>query len=62
MVATCRYFRVYYIRSFVIDVWWGIGEPTAQTYNFAAYQQLVGIASALNLKVAFIMSFHQWYV
>mmetsp|Transcript_19937 Transcript_19937/g.52917 ORF Transcript_19937/g.52917 Transcript_19937/m.52917 type:complete len:567 (-) Transcript_19937:143-1843(-) len=47
------------IDGFMVDVWWGITEPTPKAYNFAPYRQLVEMAKARSWKVQMVSSFHQ---
>lgn len=45
--------------GFMVDVWWGITEPTPMNYTFEAYKELVKEAKARNLTVQMVGSFHQ---
>lgn len=45
--------------GFMVDVWWGLTEPTSRNYNFKPYEELVRMAEQRNLKVQFVASFHQ---
>mmetsp|Transcript_24021 Transcript_24021/g.56537 ORF Transcript_24021/g.56537 Transcript_24021/m.56537 type:complete len:507 (-) Transcript_24021:82-1602(-) len=45
--------------GFMVDVWWGITEPTPMNYTFEAYKELVKEAKVRNLKVQMVGSFHQ---
>lgn len=41
------------------DVWWGATEPTAKSYRFDGYKQLVDMCKSIGLKVQLVTSFHQ---
>eukprot|EP01029_Cantina_marsupialis_P010733 TRINITY_DN243_c0_g2_i1.p1 TRINITY_DN243_c0_g2~~TRINITY_DN243_c0_g2_i1.p1 ORF type:complete len:444 (-),score=148.38 TRINITY_DN243_c0_g2_i1:416-1747(-) len=42
----------------MVDVWWGIGEPSPKQYNFGGYVQLAKMCKSLDLKLQAVMSFH----
>ncbi|CAE7662413.1 BAM1 [Symbiodinium sp. CCMP2456] len=41
------------------DVWWGATEPSAKSYKFDGYKQLVDMCKSIGLKVQLVTSFHQ---
>ena len=43
----------------MIDVWWGIIEPSPQVYNFTPYMQLFEMCKQIGLHVEPVLSFHQ---
>jgi len=45
--------------GFMVDVWWGITEPSPGHYNFSAYRQLVDQAKQHGFKVQTVASFHR---
>jgi len=47
------------VDGFMADVWWGATERSPKSYNFGAYQKLVGLAKARGLLVQLVTSFHQ---
>lgn len=47
------------VDGIMIDIWWGITEPTPKNYNFTGYQQLFTLMQSYNLKIIPVLSFHQ---
>jgi len=47
------------VDGFMTDVWWGLTEPSPQSYNFNAYKEMVSMAKARDLKIQMVSSFHQ---
>ncbi|KAK2943044.1 putative Beta-amylase 3, chloroplastic [Blattamonas nauphoetae] len=47
------------VNGIMVDVWWGITEPTPKTYNFAPYLQLAQKCQSLGLRLQCVMSFHR---
>lgn len=47
------------IDGFMVDVWWGITEPTPTAYDFAPYRQLVDMAKERSWEIQIVSSFHQ---
>lgn len=43
----------------MVDVWWGICEPSPKRYNFGGYQRLADLCQQAGLKLQCVMSFHQ---
>ena len=41
------------------DCWWGIAERSEKSYDFSAYQELTDMAASNDLKIQYVMSFHQ---
>jgi len=47
------------VDGFMTDVWWGVTETSAKSYNFNGYKELVQMAKDRGLKVQVVSSFHQ---
>ena len=47
------------VQGVMIDVWWGLSEPSAKSYNFTAYKHLASLCQSVGLKLQVVMSFHQ---
>eukprot|EP00418_Pyrodinium_bahamense_P096156 CAMPEP_0179044662 /NCGR_PEP_ID=MMETSP0796-20121207/17786_1 /TAXON_ID=73915 /ORGANISM="Pyrodinium bahamense, Strain pbaha01" /LENGTH=471 /DNA_ID=CAMNT_0020741061 /DNA_START=65 /DNA_END=1480 /DNA_ORIENTATION=+ len=47
------------VDGFMVDVWWGITEPSPGQYRFDAYKQLVALAKERGFEVQCVTSFHQ---
>ena len=47
------------VNGVMVDVWWGITEPSPRSYNFSAYTQLADLCNQSGLKLQCVMSFHQ---
>jgi beta-amylase len=47
------------VDGFMADMWWGVTEPSAKSYSFDAYEELVSMAKDRGMKVQFVTSFHQ---
>eukprot|EP00440_Ansanella_granifera_P010611 gb/GFBE01011513.1/.p1 GENE.gb/GFBE01011513.1/~~gb/GFBE01011513.1/.p1 ORF type:complete len:495 (+),score=74.32 gb/GFBE01011513.1/:1-1485(+) len=45
--------------GFMMDVWWGITEPSPKRYDFTAYRQLLNQAKVRGFKVQVVTSFHR---
>jgi len=45
--------------GFMVDVWWGITEPSPGHYNFSAYRELIDQAKQHGFKVQAVASFHR---
>eukprot|EP00932_Pfiesteria_piscicida_P000943 SRR837773.10922.p1 GENE.SRR837773.10922~~SRR837773.10922.p1 ORF type:complete len:411 (-),score=62.73 SRR837773.10922:105-1337(-) len=43
----------------MVDVWWGLCEPSPGKYSFEGYLQLAKICKEIGLKLQAVMSFHQ---
>jgi len=47
------------IAGFMVDVWWGITEPSPKTYMWDGYKKLFQMAKDRGWKVQIVASFHQ---
>lgn len=47
------------VDGIMADMWWGVTEPQAKSYNFDAYKQIVQMVKDRSMKVQFVTSFHQ---
>jgi len=47
------------IDGFMVDVWWGLTEPSPQTYVWDGYKKLFDMAVARDWQVQVVSSFHQ---
>jgi len=47
------------VDGIMVDVWWGLTEPFAETYHFGPYMMIVNMCREIGLKVQFVTSFHQ---
>jgi len=47
------------VKGVMIDVWWGLSEPEAQSYNFTAYKHITAMCKNVGLKLQVVMSFHR---
>ncbi|CAE7596792.1 BAM3 [Symbiodinium natans] len=47
------------VDGIMADVWWGATEPSAKSYKFDGYRQLVDMCKGIGLKVQLVTSFHQ---
>jgi len=47
------------VKGVMIDVWWGLSEPYAKSYNFTAYQHITSMCKSVGLNLQVVMSFHK---
>jgi len=47
------------VKGVMIDVWWGLSEPSAKSYNFTAYKHIATMCRSVGLKLQVVMSFHR---
>jgi len=47
------------VKGVMIDVWWGLSEPSAKSYNFTAYKDITAMCRQVGLKLQVVMSFHK---
>jgi len=47
------------IDGFMVDVWWGLTEPSPKVYNWNGYRKLFDLAKGRGWKVQIVASFHQ---
>merc|ERR1719210_689598 len=48
-----------FIDGFMVDVWWGLTEPSPQAYVWDGYRKLFDLAKQRKWKVQIVASFHQ---
>jgi len=48
-----------HVDGFMVDVWWGITEPSPKTYVWDGYRKLFQMAKDRGWKVQIVASFHQ---
>merc|ERR1719499_1554435 len=48
-----------FIDGFMVDVWWGVTEPSPKTYVWEGYRKLFDLAKTRGWKVQVVASFHQ---
>mmetsp|Transcript_12690 Transcript_12690/g.33519 ORF Transcript_12690/g.33519 Transcript_12690/m.33519 type:complete len:492 (+) Transcript_12690:74-1549(+) len=46
------------VTGVMVDVWWGLCEPSAGQYNWVGYLELVELLKEIGLKLQAVMSFH----
>jgi beta-amylase len=47
------------VDGLMVDVWWGLTEPSESTYRWSGYQSLFAMCASHGLRVVPVMSFHQ---
>ena len=55
----CQMLRDAKVDGIMMDIWWGLTEPTAKNYRWTGYQTIMNVIRSKGLKCVPVFSFHK---